>query len=85
MTKAFPLDFLLVSQLFPQLEVITALLFSFFPFVFFSFLVFSLTGLRDGSEQGEGIVLKLLLLDMEFMFVFCVYVFVHAYGVYEDI
>lgn len=57
----------------------SALLF-FFPVFFFSLLVFSLKGLRAGSEQGEGIVLKPLLLDTEFMNVFCVYVFVHAYG-----
>lgn len=56
------------------------LFFSCFFFLFLSLLVFSLKGLRAGSEQGEGSVLKPLLLDTEFMHVFCVYVFVHAYG-----
>lgn len=52
MTKAFPLDFLLVGQSFPQLEVITVLLFSFFLFFFSPCLL--LKGIVGCFRTGGG-------------------------------
>lgn len=77
MTKAFPLDFLLAGPVVPTAGSHNSA--AFFQFFFFSPCLL-LNGLRAGSQQREGIMLKPLLLDTEFMYVFCVYVFVHAYG-----
>lgn len=51
-TKAFPLDFLLAGQSFPQLEVITVLLFSFFSCFFSPCLL--LKGIAGCFRTGGG-------------------------------
>lgn len=53
-TKAFPLDFLLAGQLFPQLEVITALLFSFFSCFFFFSPCLLFKGIEGWFRTGGG-------------------------------